>query len=63
MGRGLTRGSLFRYLPARRETMTNNPARNEALRVDSSGMVQWGEEETGVNVTVLTLVSFFSRFR
>jgi hypothetical protein len=61
MGRGLTRGSLFRYLPARRETTKNNPARNETLSVDSSGMVQWGGEETGA--TVLTLVTFFSRFR
>jgi len=38
-GEGLTNGSPFKYQLMKRETTTNNPARNDPLSVNSSGMV------------------------
>jgi hypothetical protein len=40
MNNGLTSGSPFKYQLTKRDTTTNNPARNDALRVNSSGMAQ-----------------------
>ena len=36
---GLTSGSTLKYHLIERETTTKNPARNDAFRVDSSGIV------------------------
>jgi hypothetical protein len=38
-GEGLTNGLPFKYQLVKRETTTNNPARNDSLSDDSSGMV------------------------
>ena len=43
----LTSGSALKYQLTKREVTTNNPARKDAFRVDSSGMAQRGEGEVG----------------
>ena len=56
MGNGLTTGSPLKYQVSKRESTTKNPARKNALRVNSSGMVQrseGGNGRTDANLVVL----------
>jgi hypothetical protein len=46
-GNGLTSGSLLKYWANKRKSTTKNPARKDALRSNSSAMVQRREGRVG----------------